>query len=93
MHKTINAVFHYNEDRCYTVREWLTAMGMPYDFEMQGTIPLNYYKQIGQNVPARTAKFIVDEAVRIINNWDSVKRLDANVMFYDNTKQTSTVFS
>lgn len=93
MHKTINAVFHYNEDRCYTVREWLTAMGMPYDFEMQGTIPLNYYKQIGQNVPARTAKFIVDEAVRIINNWDSVKRLDANVMFYDNTKKTSTVFS
>lgn len=93
MHKTINAVFHYNEDRCYTVREWLSTMGMPYDFEMQGTIPLNYYKQIGQNVPARTAQFIVEEAVKVINNWDSAKRINASVVFFDNTKQTSTVFS
>jgi hypothetical protein len=68
-------------------------MGMPYDFEMQGTIPLNYYKQIGQNVPARTAQFIVEEAVKVINNWDSAKRINASVVFFDNTKQTSTIFS
>lgn len=92
MHKTINTVLHYKEDRCYTVREWLSTMGMPYDFEMQGTIPLNYYKQIGQNVPARTAQFIVSEAVKVLNNWDSVDRgSKLNVVICDNVKQTSEV--
>lgn len=92
MHKTINTVLHHNEDRCYTVREWLSTMGMPYDFEMQGIYPINYYKQIGQNVPARTMQFIASEAVRILNNWDSVERNNTlNVLFCDNTKQESKI--
>lgn len=92
MHKTINSYLHYKEDRCYTVRELLYAMGMPIDFEMQGLNPLQWYAQIGQNVPARTAKFIVSEAVKILNNWDSVERSDKlEVAVCDNIKQTNNV--
>ena len=36
--KTIPCAIHYKEDRLYTIREWLTSMGMPYDFEMYGDI-------------------------------------------------------
>lgn len=92
MYKTIPSVIHYKEDRLYNMREWLSVMGMPYDFEMQGDC-VNYFRQIGQNVPARTAKFITSMAVDIINNWDTVERAsEKNVYFYDNTKQNSKCF-
>lgn len=86
MHKNIKTTMHYDTDRTYSVREWLTSMGMPFDFEMQGDNVNNYFKQIGQNVPARTAQFIVSEAVRIINNWDTVERDKVKVKVFDNTK-------
>lgn len=86
MHKNIKTTMHYKEDRAYTVREWLTSMGMPFDFEMQGENVNNYFKQIGQNVPARTAKFVVDEAVKVIKNWDSLNRDPVEVKVFDNTK-------
>ena len=86
MHKNIKTTMHYKEDRAYTVREWLTAMGMPFDFEMQGSNVNNYFKQMGQNVPVRTAKFIVSEAIRVIENWDTVDRDEVNVKFFDNIK-------
>lgn len=86
MHKNIKTTMHYKEDRTYTVREWLTAMGMPFDFEMQGDNVNNYFKQIGQNVPARTAQFIVNEAVKVIENWNTLKRDSVDVKVFDNTK-------
>ena len=86
MHKNIKTTMHYKEDRAYTVREWLTAMGMPFDFEMQGSNVNNYFKQMGQNVPARTAQIIVSEAVRVVNNWDSIDRDPAEVKVFDNIK-------
>lgn len=88
MFRTIPVTIHFKEDRLYTVRELLTAMGMPFDFEMFGDLK-RYYPKIGQNVPVKTAKFIIDEAVRIINSWDTIERTESSsIMFYDNTKQT-----
>lgn len=93
MFRTIPLTLHFKEDRLYTIREWLTAMGMPYDFEMHGD-PKRYYPKIGQNVPVRTAQFIISEAARIIKDWDTVDRTnECQVMFYDNTKQTSSLLA
>ena len=91
MFKTIPNVIHYKENRLYNIREWLSAMGMPYDFEMQGDYLRNFPK-IGQNVPARTAQFIAQEAVKVIQNWNTVFRSpEANVVFFDNNKQQAEV--
>ena len=90
MFKTIPMCLHYKEDRLYTMREWLTSMGMPYDFEMYGE-PTRYYPKIGQNVPVRTMQFIVSEAARVINDWDSCERItDSKIVLFDNIKQTVT---
>lgn len=88
MYKTIPYTLHYKEDRLYTIREWLSVMGMPYDFEMYGK-PDRFFRRIGQNVPARTAQFIVSEALRVINNWDTVERDElgnARALLVDNLK-------
>ena len=47
----------------YICRELMHLMGLPHEFEMQGE-PLKTYAQIGQNVPVRTAQWIVSEALR-----------------------------
>ena len=86
MFKTIPALLHYKEDRLFTIREYLHLMGMPSDYELPGDINSNYAK-IGQNVPARTAQWIVSEAVRIVENWDSVDRNNEDILFIDNTRQ------
>ena len=92
MFKTIGTALHHKEDRLYTIREWLHVMGMPDDFEMQGDAKHNAHK-IGQNVPARTAQWIVSEAVRIVENWNDDTAADlfgeaqtSNVALFDNTK-------
>lgn len=88
MYKNMPIVVHHKEDRLYTMREWLFAMGHPTDFDMVGT-PWNYFRKIGQNVPANTARWVTSEAVRIIENWDNEPTVDngQNVAFFDNTKQ------
>lgn len=86
MFKTIPTVLHYKEDRLFTIREHLHLMGMPDDYELPGDINANYAK-IGQNVPARTAQWIVSEAVRILNSWETIDRSLKDVLFVDNIKQ------
>ena len=86
MFKQIPYLLHFNEDRCFTIREWLHMMGHPHDFEMYGDINVNY-AQIGQNVPVRTAQWIVSEAVRLIENWDTLDRSGNNIKYIDNIKQ------
>ena len=44
-------------------------------------------KEIGQNVPARTAQWVVSEAVRLVENWDTIDRTGDTVKYIDNTKQ------
>lgn len=88
MYKNMPIVVHHNEDRLYTMREWLFIMGHPTDFDMYG-LPWNYFRKIGQNVPANTARWVSEEAIRIIENWDNEPSVDngQNVAFFDNTKQ------
>ena len=88
MYKNMPIVVHHNEDRLYTMREWLFIMGHPTDFDMYG-LPWNYFRKIGQNVPANTARWVSEEAIRIIKNWDNEPSVDngQNVAFFDNTKQ------
>ena len=59
-------------------------MGMPHDFVLYGDININYPK-IGQNVPVRTAQFIVSEVLKLIENWDTIKK-QKEPIFIDNTK-------
>ena len=83
--QTIPTLIHYKEDRLYTIREYLHMMGMPHDFVLYGDININYPK-IGQNVPVRTAQFIVSEVLKLIENWDTIKK-QKEPIYIDNTKQ------
>jgi site-specific DNA-cytosine methylase len=69
-------MLHPVEDRICCVREYLALMGMPNDFEWYGDLDLNVNK-IGQNVPVKTAKFIVSECVKHLLKWD-VEPIDNN---------------
>ena len=86
--KTIQTMLHHREDRLITVREALHLMGLPHDFELYGDINANGPK-IGQNVPVNTARFIVSEAAKVIENWDNIHRETgkSNTLLVDNTKQ------
>lgn len=89
MYKNVPVVLHHREDRLYTMREWLFSMGHPTDFDMIGE-PQNYFRKMGQNVPANTARWITSEAVRVIENYDtlpSVAKDGKNWGWFDNTKQ------
>lgn len=84
--KTIPTLLHHKEYRLFTIREWLHFMGMPFDFELQGN-PKAEYAKIGQNVPVRTAQWIVSEAKRIIDNWETIDRTGDKTKYIDNTKK------
>lgn len=85
MFKMMQSVLHPHEDRLLTIRECLHLMGHPHDYELLGNI-LREYPKIGQNVPVRTAYWIVSEALRAYdreNDLDEPKK----VRFFDNIKQ------
>lgn len=89
--KTIPCAIHYKEDRLYTIREWLTSMGMPYDFEMYGDIK-RVFPKIGQNVPVRTAQFVISEALKCLT--EEVQRVHENgAILFDNITQTTKQLS
>lgn len=71
--RTLYNTIHPTEDRLLNEREFLTLMGMPYDFEMKGNF-MSCGQQIGQNVPVKTAEWIAKEAKRIIENWETIER-------------------
>lgn len=90
--KTIRSMIHHSGRRFCTVREFLSLMGMPEDFELYGDA--SNLPKIGQNVPVKTAKFIVSQAVEAINDWDKVQReMGFNVMLQDNIKPSIQVIS
>ena len=86
--KSMQSVLHPDADRLLTIRECLHLMGMPHDFEILGDALYNFAK-IGQNVPVRTAEWIVKECVRIIEDWDKLedRKSDSNMLYIDNIKQ------
>jgi site-specific DNA-cytosine methylase len=80
-------MLHPIEDRICTVRENLALMGHPDDFEWltganKGSLP-----KIGQNVPVKTAKFIVEQCVKVLKNWDKEREHAKNASFQDNINQ------
>lgn len=88
MFKMIQGVIHPHEDRLLTIRELLHLMGHPDDYELQGNV-LKEYPKIGQNVPVRTAYWIVSEAIRAYSirpqNIDTSKPLK-KVRYFNNIK-------
>jgi site-specific DNA-cytosine methylase len=67
--RSMQYMLHPIEERFCTVREYLTLMGHPDDFILYGN-PSNYAK-IGQNVPVKTAKFIVEQALNNLNKQNN----------------------
>ena len=86
--KTMKAELHPTENRLFTVREQLHLMGMPMDFELQGDINKEYPK-IGQNVPVKTAKFIVSE---MLKHMDDNETDTPQFRFFSNIKQQEIVY-
>jgi len=85
MFSTIQGCLHPTEDRLFTPRECLHFMGHPHDFELQGN-PNKMYPQIGQNVPVRTAYWIVSEAMKSFNKENDLEE-KKRIRFFDNIKQ------
>ena len=85
MFKSMEACLSPFRDTLLSVRECLHLMGHPHDFELQGNV-LREFPKIGQNVPVRTAYWVVSEALRAFNrenDLDEPKRL----RIFDNIKQ------
>ena len=84
--RSITTTIHPSGERMCNVREYLELMGMPHDFDWfgdKGNLP-----KIGQNVPVKTAKFITEQAIKIVNNWNNESRQDGSAIFFDNTNNT-----
>ena len=86
--KTMKAELHPTENRLFTIREQLHLMGMPHDFELQGDINKEYPK-IGQNVPVKTAKFIVEEMLKHMNDNETET---PRIRYFSNIKQQELVY-
>ena len=85
MFKMVQSCLHPDYDRMLNMRELMHLMGLPHDFEMQGD-PYRCYALIGQNVPVRTAYWIISEALKAYerdNDLDEKKI----IRFFDNIKQ------
>ena len=83
--KSIPNMLHPSGERICSCREYLSLMGMPTDFTLYGG--RNCLNKIGQNVPVKTAKFIVEQAIKHLNVWNNERLTDTNVMYQDNIKQ------
>ena len=62
-------------------------MGMPEDFILYGNE--SSLPKIGQNVPVNTARFIVSQILKSLENWNYIIREERqNYILQDNVKQT-----
>ena len=84
MFKMMERTLHPKEDRLFTCRELLHLMGMPDDFELQGDFQKEYRK-IGQNVPMRTAYWIVKAAIEAYDTENDLNE-KKRIRWFDNTK-------
>lgn len=83
--RSIPNMLHPSGNRTCSCREFLSLMGMPTDFILYGG--KNCLSKIGQNVPVKTAKFIVEQAIKHLEVWDNERLTDTNVIYQDNIKQ------
>lgn len=83
--RAIPNMVHITKNRVYTIREYLSFMGMPYDFILYGDS--TNLPKIAQNVPVGTAKFIVQQAMKVIENWDKERTTNHNALYQNNIEQ------
>jgi site-specific DNA-cytosine methylase len=83
--KSIPNMLHPSGERICSCREYLSLMGMPTDFTLYGG--RSCLNKIGQNVPVKTAKFIVEQAIKHLDVWNNERLTDTNVIYQDNIKQ------
>lgn len=83
--KSIPNMLHPSGERICSCREYLSLMGMPTDFTLYGG--RSCLNKIGQNVPVKTAKFIVEQAIKHLDVWNNERLTDTNIMYQDNIKQ------
>ena len=88
MFKSMVSLINPWEDRFCSIREFLHLMGMPHDFILQGDY-IKQFAQIGQNVPARTAYWIVKDAVESFDNESSTHK---QIRFFNNIKEKEEVY-
>ena len=77
----MNRTLHPIEDRLLNIREYLTLMGLPHDYELEGP---HEYPKITQNVGVNVAEDITSEIVEIING--NRRLSNSPVYMQDNTK-------
>lgn len=82
--RSIPNMLHPSGKRLCSVREYLSLMGHPEDFILYGD--KSNYPKIGQNVPVKTAKFIVEQAINNINksNISFTIKIQDNIKFNNN---------
>lgn len=86
--RSIPNMLHPSATRTCTVREFLELMGMPHDFELlgdSGNLP-----KIGQNVPVKTAKFIIANTLRCLNEDREINN-EFNIFYQDNISKRETI--
>lgn len=88
MFKSMVSLINPWEDRFCSIREFLHLMGMPHDFILQGDY-IKQFAQIGQNVPARTAYWIVKNA---IESYDGPCSNEKQIRFFNNIKEKEEVY-
>ena len=84
MFRSIRNMIHPFTNEICSIRDNLSLMGMPEDFILYGDE--SNLPKIGQNVPVKTAKFIVEQAIKNLNKSE----LDnsCNCIYQDNIKGT-----
>ena len=86
--KTVPRNIHASEERGYTIREYMTLMGYPFDCDWPEGLD-DFIHRIGQNVPVQTMADWCTEINNVVQNWD-IKRKDfagtENTYYHDNLK-------
>lgn len=78
------ALIHPDEDRFLTVREALSVMKMPEDFQLLK--PKQNLNHICQNVPVTTAQDMADNVVRFVNGRMDNRLIETDYLLQDNTQ-------
>lgn len=97
MFRNIENTIHPYENRLINLRENFELMGMPHDFRfgVDDEFAFRVAYQIGQNVPVKTAEYMVSEIVRILYDWETYDKnssvLERNFIMLDNIKQRQDV--
>jgi site-specific DNA-cytosine methylase len=79
--KNVELTLHPKEQRYLTIREIMSMMGLPNDFEL---VTPNIV-HVTQNVPVCTAKDMTEQVIKFINN--ELKMSENSYIKQDNIKQ------